>query len=742
MSPPTSVTIEIYELLTASTWTDVTSFVEWRSGYSIRAGGSDPLTSPTEPGSLQFTLRNQIDETTLVAPFTPDSPVSPYYPNITKGKRVRARVVVGGNTYTRFDGWITSFTPSWPDGRTKDGLVDVVATDVIGMLQDISAQTRVAASCRYRGVLETTAIDVWTFEGADTAKRWANLGLDGSQNILDDSDYDARVIIPSGKYGQASPGGTDGPVSFGASVRLTQDTSKLGPVIVCPTQDVAARSVGVFWRVEPADSPGATFRDLAGGWTDTGVCKWRLGLVVTASESRLELRNASLSTLIAETHVGNSLDGRWHCALVVSETDGSLTYLTDEDAIVFGGSALDSRGVRHIVVGGYMNPLAKKVQTNCLVVEIGPVWVSHGSTSYYSFDYAGILRDDYSYTPNSMLTALLSDPAISDVVGVHGSTTTGTGYADRRVNNWSGGARPCLEVFREIANSSGSVFFGAPDGQFVWRWADYARPTTPALTITAEADDDASSAVEWTLASGDQVGHVTVTWTEGEVTAHASGVVSGTGDVTVPTILYDYYDARALAKGLLLSGGKLRPASVTIDLVNSATDRWAAAFGTDISERVRLDGIPGGTFGFTRYDGYVRSRLERYAVVDGRASYQITYDLDAADDPPEVVIGTDEYSRVGFGTGGATITGGTAVGIVGTGTVIITSSAGRALTTDATMYPMDLEWNGEGITIGAPGGATSPQTCTVSARGANGTVARVHAAGEVVEVWHAARVAR
>lgn len=742
MSTPTSVTVEIYELQTVSTWKDVTADVEWRTGYTIEAGGSDALTSPTEPGTLRFTLRNQIDESTLVAPYTPDNALSPYYPNITKGKRVRVQVTVGGVTYTRYSGWITKWDPDWPNGRMKDGFVYVSATDVIGMLQSVDAQSRVATSCRYRGVLETTAIDVWTFEGADSAKRWSNLGLDGSQDVLDDPDYDALAVIPSGKYGSVSPGQADGSAAFGSSLQLSQDATKLGPVIVCPTQDVACRSVGIFWKVDPADSPGTSFRDLAGGWTAEGTIVWRLGLVVTSSESRLELRNGSLSTLIAETHVGNSLDGRWHCALVVSETDGSLTYLTDEDALVFAGSALDSRDVRYVVVGGYSNPLAKRVNSNCIVAEIGPVWVSHGATDYYSFDYAGLLRTDFSFGTDTLLTSLLTDPAISDVIGVHGSTITGSDGPNRRINNWKGGARPSLEVLQELADSSASVWYGAPDGGFVWLWADAARPTTPSLTLTAEADDDAAAGVSWTLASGDQVGHVTVAWTEGEVTAHASGVVSGTGDVRISTALFDYYDARALAKGLLLSGGRLRPGSVTVDLVTAATDRWADAFGTNVGSRVRLDGIPGGTFGRTRYDGYVRRREERCSVNDGRMAYAITYSLEAADDPAEVTIGTDDYSRVGFGSGAATITGGTCVGATGTGTVIITSAAGTALTTDATAYPLDLDWNGEVITVGAPGGASSPQTCTVSARGAEGTVARVHAAGEAVEVWNAAGVAR
>ena len=53
-------------------------------------------------------------------------------------------------------------------------------------------------------------------------------------------------------------------------------------------------------------------------------------------------------------------------------------------------------------------------------------------------------------------------------------------------------------------------------------------------------------------------------------------------------------------------------------------------------------------------------------------------------------------------------------------------------------WPSDLDWNGEIITCSAPGGSTSPQTLTVTARGVDASVARSHSAGEVIDVAYAA----
>ena len=61
------------------------------------------------------------------------------------------------------------------------------------------------------------------------------------------------------------------------------------------------------------------------------------------------------------------------------------------------------------------------------------------------------------------------------------------------------------------------------------------------------------------------------------------------------------------------------------------------------------------------------------------------------------------------------------------------------MSTSAGDYPLDLDINGERVTVtSAPAGSTSPQTVTIT-RGVAPTVARAHGAGEAVDVWNAAR---
>jgi hypothetical protein len=145
--------------------------------------------------------------------------------------------------------------------------------------------------------------------------------------------------------------------------------------------------------------------------------------------------------------------------------------------------------------------------------------------------------------------------------------------------------------------------------------------------------------------------------------------------------------------------------------------------------------LPSGHLGVSYVDVYASGWTETY--IGELRQAQFVFDSDPADDPPEMRWDSAEYGRWAMGDGAATVTGGTCVGTTATGTVIITSTS--PLTTTVGSYPMDLDWLGERITISGVGGATSPQTATVTARGVAPTVARVHPTGHAVDIWHAAR---
>jgi hypothetical protein len=109
-----------------------------------------------------------------------------------------------------------------------------------------------------------------------------------------------------------------------------------------------------------------------------------------------------------------------------------------------------------------------------------------------------------------------------------------------------------------------------------------------------------------------------------------------------------------------------------------------------------------------------------------------------ADAPPEARYDDATYGRYSAGTS-MTLTS----SITNSGTsVSITTAAGKpTLTTNASMYPLDLVIDGERVTVAsAPAGSSSPQTVTVT-RGVAPTVAVAHSAGAQIDVWYAATYA-
>jgi hypothetical protein len=139
--------------------------------------------------------------------------------------------------------------------------------------------------------------------------------------------------------------------------------------------------------------------------------------------------------------------------------------------------------------------------------------------------------------------------------------------------------------------------------------------------------------------------------------------------------------------------------------------------------------------GYTYSDHFIQGWSEQYISTSSAWSL----DIAAADAPPEGEFDSASYGRWSA-DGTMSVTGGTALGTTATGTIIVTANPGTpTFTTAAGDWPMDLDWNGERVTVtAAPAGSTSPQTLTITARGVAPSVARAHVAGEQIDVWTAA----
>lgn len=123
-------------------WTDVTDWVEIATdnGISITRGRADEIAQP-EPGVLTLFLDNSD------ARFTTRNTLSPYYPNVKRGRPIRVVTEWAGVEYIRFTGYVTEWPVTWPDGTDERSLVPIVA---------VSRMARLGRGNELRSIIEET----------------------------------------------------------------------------------------------------------------------------------------------------------------------------------------------------------------------------------------------------------------------------------------------------------------------------------------------------------------------------------------------------------------------------------------------------------------------------------------------------------------------------------------------------------------------------------------------------------
>lgn len=198
-------------------WTDVSAYARNASTITIRRGKS-ARAAHVDTSTCALELNNSDGR------FTPDLPTGAYYPNIQLNTPIRVSVDPGTGFNTRFVGFVGSWKPSWPTGKTNYSKCSVTAS---GLLQRLN-QDSPLRSAFYRSLTSSaiTPLAYWPCEDAS-----------GSSTI--------------------AAGITGGiPATYTGTVNLGSDSSVdgSGPLLKLTTGatvefTVAARSSGTPWAV-------------------------------------------------------------------------------------------------------------------------------------------------------------------------------------------------------------------------------------------------------------------------------------------------------------------------------------------------------------------------------------------------------------------------------------------------------------------------------------------------------------
>jgi hypothetical protein len=318
------------------------------------------------------------------------------------------------------------------------------------------------------------------------------------------------------------------------------------------------------------------------------------------------------------------------------------------------------------------------------------------------------------------------------------SSASGTRNRDVWRKNTSG--RTGYEVLAELVRTTGCVVVAsrATDDAIRFYDSDVQRLPTVALTVDVDQDADGSGGFPWR--KGDVPSYVKATYPGGEVTYQDAA--RARVDDSVDTCAADSTSALEVASARANTSRRLRLEKLVVDLATASNDLWVAVMLLEVGDRIRVNlGAAGSLavqqYGVTYVDVYAVGWTEHYG--QQFAFWEI--DTVPADDPVEGVWDDADRGRW-TADGTMTVTGGTALsgGAGAAGTLVVTiAGTAPAWSTDAADYPLDVDWHGERRTVpsapAAASGSPRTQTLTVSAGAVAPSVARVHAAGEPIDVW-------
>ena len=684
---PDSTTVEIE--FTDAVWTDVTSLVNVGAGAITRKVGRSTQLDTISAGSLSFTLDNPNGT------FTPDNPLSTYYPNVVEGKRVRWKVTEASTTYTRFTGWITQWVPEI-DGASASS-VQVVATDALGHLSSRQVWGLPETEMRYDSPLVYYTLD---------------------------HPSDSYYVPFYSAVGGASLRYQKAPV--GGSLVLSSGVGAPYDGLTCPTWTMDTNSSPYLYAENANTSDLSTFSiellakmvvDTTPGSNDLGLLKLGdLSIYYNYGTGELVVVDGSTIRL---SYAVDLFDAQ-HLISMSSTPSGSYLYI-DGYQVDSGTTFTTIPKGRTLVVGAAYLPGWAYYNG-----EISHVALYDTELAYTAMLFHALGVD--AYYGETIATAL---DAVARWSGVS-ITQEGSG-SPQLVDAIDTTGKKALDALAYISAGDGGVLYDNGSGLYA-RAGSALKSSTVELSLDVEADLDGS--VTLTRSITEDVAGATVSSYSQSATYVDPVLASSIGTYSsadAPNLARTDLEAIASNIVAVAKNDRLSAGQATLDLANCNTDKYADTLTLKIGDRVRLTNLISTQFGRTYLDTYVQGWSESLNA----QGYTFTFDLDAADVPSEAKFDDATYGRFAAGDGVLTLTS----LITDDATSISVTSTGLPLTVLAGSYPMDLDLNGERVTVAsAPVSATSPQTLTVT-RGVAPSIARAHTAGEAVEVYMAGKFA-
>lgn len=662
-------------------------------------------------------------------PLSPESQAAAFSPNVTRDRLVKVTAVWAGGASTaiRFWGWVDTWVPDAGALPPTTAMVTLSATCVLGRYA-----RRQLLSYYGEYNMQSPDYDYWPLNeepGSTTFKGYAQAG-----QPVNDAKLVLPYVIPGKAELQAAEGGhsTDGQIQFTRADFLNFP----GPVIQVPTRKNGnvPSSFEAWIRLDV--DPDGSDDDVLVAYTASGNITWRWTAAKSGSKIVWRMYDG-LNVVKLFYDTGAPRDGNWHFFFLwfPTATDSAVAISNrgNKYATSIGSGATwfyDPRNFDYVMVGGNMSPTRPGKMSN----------TAQAAVSSFRIGYNGNLASGQG--ANDPGTPVIASSYKNRLVtsGLNVDTLIGGGVStvtDPRPIQPNNNTKELLERWNQLARSTLSELITRTDGRRQWSALADTRPTVVSLTLDAEQDLSAPDG-GWQPVKDESPTRATAVSPVGTYTYTRSDVETSTGTrldaPSLDTVNGDITGAMQVAAfSTVQTGTRLR--SFGFDPTTTSTDKLTATMALQPRQRVRITTLPAALTGQTHIDVFAYGWTEKFNAEDGSCGW--TFETWLADDVVEGAFDDNEYGRFARGDGYTASTG-TAIGTTTPGTLVLAGTA--PLTLDPAAYPLDLDWAGERVTIpAAPASAGLLQTVTIGTRGVAPTVARVHAAGDLVDIWHAAR---
>lgn len=706
------------------TFTDESAYLKADDGHAIKVTRGGDSDGELQVGVLSAVLDNALASGLpgSLGRFTPDNALSPLSPNVVDGVWTRFGVTRSPALESiRHRGRAALATPQLPDGEFASSQVALQSVDMLGTIDGRELDCDFVEQWRNRS--ETETVDCYPLdEQVSTPTELRNIGSGTGT---------ARVVLANSRAGSAKTVGADG-IALDGAVEVKPNTSGIGPVIIGDTSTPVGSVLSIVITFRSTDRTAAVSpvdKYVAVGLSAAGAVLWSVRLKDDATQCDLNLYDAAgafVGTLVfGFSAIGESDgNGEWYSLHLQRSGVSNLAFLqrAADGVLAYSSTGVDIRDTDSIVLGGLSS--AKKGpgrQTNCVAATFGAFVITTSTNSHASY----LVNDALTPVQSRFVDLNLYCDFASAQIGTRNRTVTRKGSSGR-----SGFA-----VAAELARTTQSLVVAsrASDGTLLFYDADQLRQPTVALTIDLNLDAGDGD-LPWR--KGGTYSRCKASWPGGSV--EWIDATRPRNDTTRETCAADAGHALEVASAVVNSQRLMQLESVEVDLASADTDLWVAMMALEVGARIRCvigtaSSLAAQHYGRTYIDCYVTGWEEVYA----RDVARWTLTLITADDPAVGVWSTGDRAKWQADPGSMTVTGGTCVGTTGTGTLIVTT-AGSSPRLSTTATGLVLNWNGEWVACSAAAGASSPQTVTVTGRGQGPTIARVHVAGEPIDVALAA----